>query len=651
MTDKGISLLARDFQEYRSQLEKFTRLFYPNILGDLNDASIGSWLLDLQSAIASNLSFYVDRAYQETQIDAAQLRRSLLAIARTRGVKIPGNRASLCEVEISCIVPLNGQDPDPNYMPIIRRGTQSQGAGQTFELLNDCDFKNQFDENGISNRTIQPSRDSNGNINGYLITKREIMASCTTKIYKQVLYDNVIKPFFEIVLPDQNVICVESIITKEGESYNYTPNAQDFSLNSEYIPSANTYDGRDTWRFFEVDSLLRDKIFLPDNIEVPGDYPVVDRIADDVLCVVKGGWRYLKQKFITEYTDLNFLKIIFGAGDVYDFNSQAPTPAEKEISRLVNNFNMGVLPRPGHTMWVRYKTGGGESSNIAAGVLNSFAYQDITISGDGTSNSTDGSKINSVYRTLRIRNTSPSYGGKSAPTNEELRYMIKYNNMGKMACSTVKDYEYRLTQMPGVYGVPFRSSVIEKNNIIYINLLGVDNSGHLVSALPSVMIDNIANYLSEYKSTGDYVIPKPGMIINLQVECDIIVKKAFNNNDVVQNVISTTYDFFDINKRQMGENLYISQLVKNILDIGGVNNLIEIRVYNIFKGNYSTDRISQPVMTGSYNEEGIWEPAQDSQSRVQVNLTASDNILFSNADSMYEIYDRNIDIKVRVKNM
>jgi hypothetical protein len=215
--NKGISGLARTFQEYLQQLRSFSKEYYSDILADLSDSSVGQWVIDLNASIGCNLSNYIDRAFQEGNINEAQKRRSLLAIARTKGLKIPGQKASLVEVEISATLPLDtNQQPDYDYAPILRKGSQAMGGGGTFELLTDCDFSVQFDGNGISNRVILPNFDNNMNITGYTIRKREIMSATTTKYYKIILTSSMVKPFMEIVLPDENVVQVESIIDRKS---------------------------------------------------------------------------------------------------------------------------------------------------------------------------------------------------------------------------------------------------------------------------------------------------------------------------------------------------------------------------------------------------------------------------------------------------
>ena len=75
--EKGISYLNRDFHDYKKSLLNFTRQNYPELEDEFNDASIGSWLLDVVANVSDNLSFHIDRVYQETNVDSANERTSL----------------------------------------------------------------------------------------------------------------------------------------------------------------------------------------------------------------------------------------------------------------------------------------------------------------------------------------------------------------------------------------------------------------------------------------------------------------------------------------------------------------------------------------------------------------------------------------------
>ena len=656
--EKKISYLNRNFHDYHKSLLDFTKQYYPELENEFNDASIGAWLLDVVSNIGDNLSYHIDRVYQETNIDSAQEKSSIYALARNNGFKIPGPKASLAEVKFSCELPINGNNgasgmnaPDWSYAPCIKRGTKVSAGNQVFELLHDVDFNEQFNENGISNRTFIPKRNGSGNIVKYVVSKTGIVASGETKIFTKVIESSDIKPFMNIVIPDTNIINIESIIVKDGTKHFSTPTLSEFYYDSESNDGKNDCGSEvPLWRFFEVDYLAQQYRwgdYFNDGITQGYIGESADGTGSKEHYIKKGAWIPLRQKFITEFTDSGYMRVIFGAGNAYNesnSSSTAPNTYEHLISHMVNNDGLGVLPKAGTTMYIMYRKGGGAASNVAQGAINNITYLKGNIRG------LDDMKSNDVKRSLKVTNTTPSVSGKDMPTVEEIKYLIKYNNGAQERCVTIKDYHDRLSKMPPRYGCPFRYGVIEENNKIMIYTLGLNSNGSLTDVLPSVLQENIQNYLSEYRMINDYIEIKSGRIINLQFEIDMYVDKNYNTSDVVTNVIETVKKYMDIHKLQMGDDIFVGDIEKEISKIDGVLNLIELRVYNIFDKGYSKTKTMQQIMTPEEcydNYEGA--SIMNEEGRNRINLKQSDKMLYTENDTMFEIKYPEKDIICQVK--
>ena len=164
--EKKINYLARTFDDYKSELISFSNKYYPELADSYNDSSVGAWFIELVASVGDNLSYHTDRMYQETNINSATLKSTVLNIARTNGLKVPGPKASLCEIALSCVLPV-GDDrtgsialPDWNYAPIVKRSTVVSAGNLNFQLSEDVDFGTQFNSDGFSNRTFVPRRDS-----------------------------------------------------------------------------------------------------------------------------------------------------------------------------------------------------------------------------------------------------------------------------------------------------------------------------------------------------------------------------------------------------------------------------------------------------------------------------------------------------------
>jgi len=604
---KKIDYNSRNFSDVRQQLVEFIKKYYPETFSDFNDASVGMMLLELNAAVGDMLSFHTDRMFNETQINYAQERSSLLELARTFGLNIPGKRPSITLVDWTVTnIPVKGDTFDESYAPKILKGSQASGAGKIFELLEDCDFSSPFATGGIPNRLIIPNIDGNGIIQSYSLTKREIMLNGFTKIYKKTLGASDFKPFLEVILPEDNVLSIENIITKEGTNLTTTPTEEEFS-NFEL-------------NWYEVPALAQGEV-----------YTVDENTVSDNEGIVVGKWKNAPQRFIKEYTDNGFCKITFGAGDedLSELNEFVGCRGQIDrIGNIVNNLSLGEIPSPNNTLYVRYRVGGGEDTNIGPNTINGLGVISSVVNGDDED-------INRVIRnSISVNNPIPALGGKEEPSIEEIRNLVKYNFSAQERCVTIKDYQSRIPLMPGKFGVPFRTGVWEERNKINVSILALDANGKLTTQSTSTLKQNIAEYLADYRMINDYVTIKNGKVFNLGFEIDVFADKSVPKGDVISGVINSVKNYFDINRWDMGDNIYISQLVENINNVGGVLNVTDLRVFNKVNenGKYSLNEIAQPYI--------------DEETR-QIDLLGR-YTLFGEPNGMFEIKYPNKDIKVTI---
>ena len=600
-----VNYTSRNFNDIRTDLVNMVRQYYPDIFNDFNDASVGMMLLELNAAVGDMLSFNTDRMFQETQIDFAQERSSVLAMARTFGLKIPGKRASATIVDFSVNVPVFGDTFDVSYAPIIQAGAQVNGAGKVFETIYDIDFSNPFSVGGIPNRIIIPNFDSNGNLRTYTLTKREMVINGFTKIFKKIINTSDVIPFLEVILPDNNVLSVDSVITLAGTNLVSDPTPQQFNN------IAN--------RWFEMDALAEDKVFIEDN----------NKISDNAS-IKPGKYISVTQKFIREYTDLGFTKLIFGGGNqdissLYNFNVNPELV--NQIGDFINNLSLGTTLSPNTTLFVKYRVGGGTDTNLGQGVLNSKGNMTIMVNG------ADQTKNNAVKTSLKVNNPLPALGGRDVPSVEEIRNLVRYNFSSQNRAVTIKDYLTRVALMDGKFGAPFRTGVFEEQNKIKVYVMGLDGDGKLNNSSTSTLKENIATYLSDYRMLNDYVEVTNARIVNLGFQIDLFIDKKYSQSQIIAQVISNVNSYMDINNFDMGENIYLSNLIETINNVAGVLNVIDLRVYGLVGGNYSINEISQPYI--------------DSVTK-QIDVT--DNYtLFGDPTTMFEIKYPNTDIFCRVK--
>ena len=96
----------------------------------------------------------------------------------------------------------------------------------------------------------------------------------------------------------------------------------------------------------------------------------------------------------------------------------------------------------------------------------------------------------------------------------------------------------------------------------------------------------------------------------------------------------------------MGEDIFIGDLQKEISKMDGVINLVYLKVFNKVGNGYSDDYITQQLIdpTACAND---YEETQINFEN-EIDLRQSDYMLFSEANSMFEVKNKASDIVVEV---
>jgi hypothetical protein len=606
MAEKRISYTTRDFQSIRTELINFVKIYYPDLVDNFNDASVFSVFLDLNAAVSDNLHFHIDRSIQETVLQYAQQKSSIFNIARTYGLKLPGQRPSVTLVDFSITVPVFGDKDDERYEGILRRGSQVLGAGNVFETVYDVDFTSPYDAKGFPNRLKIPNFNANNILVNYTIVKRELVVNGVTKVFKQSVLPSDVRPFYELFLPEKNVLGITSVIQKDGTNYANVPTAQEFLSN----------DGR----WYEVDALAQDKVFIEDPTKK----------SDDPGIKV-GRYITTNDRFITEFTPEGFLKMTFGGGN---------TSAEDQLREFarsgvnvqpmqsyLNNFSLGGTLRPNTTLFIQYRVGGGLATNIGVNVLNQIGTVDFFVNGPSQDINT------SVINSLTCNNVTAAIGGAGLPTLEEVRNFVSFNFAAQNRAVTINDYEALIRKMPAQFGGPAKVAVVEEDNKVKIKILSYDTSGSLTQIVSNTLISNIAEYLSNYRMLNDYISVETAEVIDLSIEISVVLDSSQNQGSIITSIINKITSYFNPLSRQMGQNINTSDLNRLIQDENGVLSITSLQFFNNVGGQYSSSETSMAYKNSETREIDI-----------------VDGTIFALPNQIYQIRFPNKDIRVRVKN-
>jgi hypothetical protein len=601
---KKISYSTRDFAGLRQELVNLTNDYYPDLINNTNDASIFSVLLDLNAAVADNLHFHIDRVWQETMLDFAQQRQSLFHIAKTYGLRVPGNRPSVALCDFSINVPIAGDKEKVEYLGLLKAGAQVSGGGQIFETLEDIDFSNPFNSKGEPNRLKIPNFDGNNKLVSYTITKREAVVNGVSRIYRRVITELDQKPFLKLFLPEQNVLGIVSVIHKEGTSFGANPTSSEFSSSSD--------------KWYEVKSLMEDKVFIKDSTKI-----------SDKDNFIPGTYLSVSNKFMTEYTPEGYFSMTFGSGTVNpldNLDNYITGNLKVNLGTYLNNVSLGAVPKANSTIFVKYRIGGGKNSNLGVNVVNSVDNIEFIVNGPVAT-------VNSqVIQSLRVSNITPAIGGADQPTIDEIRNMISYNFAAQNRAVTLNDYKSIIENMPSTFGAAAKVNVMEEDNKVKIKLLSYDSNGNLTDVVSNTLKDNVTEYISQYRMINDFVEIQSGEVIDLGLEIDVVIDRNEIESDVIKSIIEKTIEYFTIEKRKMGDPLFTGELLKEIGTTTGVVNVVDVRLFNKTGGEYSLAEVSQ-----SYKDD------------VTKEIQQSDMTVYMKSNQIFQIRFPNKDIKVRVK--
>lgn len=605
MSNNIVKYGSKTFEEVRNDLVTYIKQTYPELISDFTDASIGAVLIDINAGVVNNLSINTDKVFTETQLDHATQRANVYEIAKNNNFNLPSKRPSVTVVDLSVDVPVRGDKPDNTYYPVLRIGSEIIGGGKVFQTLYSVDWNSPISGLGDPNRVIRPNTDSEGNIISYTIIKREIVVNGRTNIYKRVISSDDVKPFFSITLPDTDVFEIESVILLEGTNISGMPNESEFHNHNN--------------RYYEVEYLAQQKVFI-EKINTSFKNNNTDNLKS-------GEWVDITKKFIKEFTVNGYCKITFGSGDgdndtFNDIINMGGISNREFLNNYLNNTALGEKLKNGYTLFVKYKSGGGSSSNIGSGVLTGFGNINLTVVGSNEQNNQN------VRRSLSVNNPIPAIGGNDGLTVDQIKYLVKYNNSSQNRDVTLTDYKVQVYKMPGRFGSPFRVNTMKENNKIIISILGIGSDGKLQNSSNTMLKENIAEYLSNYRMINDYIEVRDGKIINIGIDVNVYVENI-NDNQVSNNIINIVRDKFSIMKSEMNTDIFIGKLQKEILNVSGVVNVIDIKIFNKIGENYSVNSVLQPIKDTETGE-----------------IELMNNTVYSHEDSMFEIKYPEKDIRV-----
>ena len=134
---------------------------------------------------------------------------------------------------------------------------------------------------------------------------------------------------------------------------------------------------------------------------------------------------------------------------------------------------------------------------------------------------------------------------------------VQINTEENPGLGTIKAYVLSYNHNKNLFGNP--QSTHENIN---------DNSG-----IPTLLYDNMKNYLENYKLLTDLIVCQDGYIINFGVIFDIVAHKFANKAEVKLRCIEKIKDYFNIDKMKFNQPIYLNQLEYELMGVDGVRHI------------------------------------------------------------------------------
>lgn len=613
---KNITYLNRDFNTFKNALIDFTKTYYPQTYTDFTPSSPGMMFMEQASVVGDILSFYLDNQVQETYVQHAKQDNNLFELAYMFSYKPKVTSAAFTDVSVYQLVPsiLSGSNyvPDFDYALRIEKNatlTSTSVGIPSFITQDEVDFSISSSADPTEITIYQLS----GNNPVYYLLKKKVKAFSTTINSTTSTFGSPEK-FPTIEINDDRIMGILDITDSDGN----------------------------TW--YEVDYLAQDTVYdsvKNTNLNDPNQFENTDT---PYLLKLK----QVQRRFVSRFLDSTTLQIQFGAGTTNSsdetiipntdnvglglpFGQNKMTTAYSPSNFVFTN-TYGIAPS-NTTLTIRYLTGGGASANIPSSTLNQIS---------GTikflKNNLNSVTAQTIFDSLAIENEFAADGGSDGDTIEELRQNIMSNYNTQQRSVTPDDYLIRSLSMSPRFGAVAKA-YIEATKIQNVNLgeipsildlyiLTYNNNKQLTTSSTSIK-QNLATYLSQYRIVGDSIRIRDAFVINIGINFDIIVLPDYNNNDVLNNCIKALQDFFNIEKWQINQPIFLRDLYILLDKIEGVQTVKNIEIYN------------KSGVSDGYSKYGYSIPS-----------ATVNNVIYPSLDpSIFECRYLNEDIKGRVSSL
>lgn len=576
--EKNIKYLNKNFNQYKRSLIEFAKSYFPNVYNDFNESSPGMMFIEMASYIGDVLSYYIDKQHKESLLPYAQNPKNIYNIANVLGYNPHNVKSSITEdLDVFQIVPAKGSGndaaPDYNYAMIINSGMviRSQNNSniefRTSEIV-DFSFSSSFDPTHVN---IYQINEETGDPEFYLLRKKTKAKS--GRLFSKNFTFNDPKKYDKIILDEENVIDIDSIIDSDGNTWYEVPYlAQNLIIKD--VRNIETNDPELYVNKTETPYLL--KTFKTSR-------RFVKKLNSDNRFEIQFG------SGISSMTDEEIIPNPDNVDSGFDFSSKNTTPSIDPSNFLYTRV-YGLAPS-NTTLTVNYLVGNGVQDNVESDSLTEIVDKSFEFSGINL----DSGLEDTVENSLAVVNKSATYGGKSKENVDEIKNNAIANFSSQNRTVTTNDFIIRSYSLPPKYGSIAKTYVVNSNEIntktqtpysIDLYVLSYNKDKQLTQSNKAIK-ENLKNYLLINKMLTDHIIIKNAYIVNIGIDFEIVILSGYNKNEVLMKCIEEVKNFFDIDKWKINEPIFKSKLFTNLNLVDGVQSVNEMKIYNKYGEGYS----------------------------------------------------------------
>lgn len=591
--NRNISYLNKDFNDFRSALINYAKTYFPTTYTDFSPTSPGMMFMEQASYVGDVMSFYLDNQVQENFLQYAKQTNNLYELAYMFGYKPRATSLSTADLELFQLVPskiVSGSFiPDFSYALEIPENTTVVSTGNNsinFSIQDSVDFSA---SSSLDPTTITVAQTSAGNPTYYLLKKvrKAVSGTIRTATYSFGAHQE----FPTITLEGENISDIVDIKDSDGNIW----------YEVDYLGQDSIYDG-----------LKNTNVNDPNNSSDSDDTPYVLQL------------KKVQRRFATRFIDNFTLQIQFGAGNADSSDEELiPNPTNVglglpfEQDKLTTAFSptnfiftktYGIAPT-NTTLTVRYRTGGGVTSNVPANLITNINTSRIQFLNQNLNPTT----AQYVFNSIAANNPAAANGGGSGDTINQIRQNSISNFSSQLRNVTADDYLVRTLSLPSKFGSIAKAHVERpkgeySNTTLDVYVLSFDGNKKLRTP-SNALKQNLKTYLNQYRMVGDSISIKNGYIINIGVDFEIITLPNVNNNEVLRNCIEALIVYFNIDEWQINEPIVLRNLTTLLDNIQGVQTVKRVTISNKAGTNLGYSKFGYDIQGGTQN--GVIYPSID----------------------------------------